>query len=149
MSGTPQPNSTAGIDTDWGNINFWCIANCVPLSLASWAVCLHRTCDKPAIRRSLFCKHLTMTTQWARSDVTMLRKKGAAESYHAFRVSRSVVLYAVQRWLANNIYHNVPHLLLIHAIHYSRFFITLQRGGSLGDFLVRKKTKMLTLLSSP
>ena len=38
----------------------------------------------------------------------MVRKKGATESHHDFRVRRSVVLHALQWLLTNNInYHNV------------------------------------------
>ena len=53
---------------------------------------LQWTCDKPATRCSLFCKHLTMTTL----DVIVVRKEGAAESHHDFHVRRSVVLYNVR-----------------------------------------------------
>ena len=41
-------------------------------------------------------------------DVIVVRKEGAAESHHDFRVRRSVVFCALQSLLANNIYcHNV------------------------------------------
>ena len=41
-------------------------------------------------------------------DVIVVRKGGAAESHHEFRVKRSVVLCALQWLLDNNIYyHNV------------------------------------------
>ena len=46
-----------------GNVNLLCFGNHIPLSLASRTVCLQWTCDKPATRYSLFCKHLTTTTQ--------------------------------------------------------------------------------------
>ena len=38
-------------------------------------------------------------------DVIVVRKEGAAESHHDFRVRRSVVLCALQWLLANNIYY--------------------------------------------
>ena len=43
-------------------------------------------------------------------DVIVVRKEGATESHHDFRVRRSVVLRALQWLLANNIYYRNVHI---------------------------------------
>lgn len=39
-------------------------------------------------------------------DVIVVRKEGAMQSHHDFRVRRSVVLHALQRLMANNVYYS-------------------------------------------